>query len=166
MKSYVFWEITPCSPFKINRRVGRAYRLHLQGWWVSQARYQRETGSKQSKKRRNVPPKHRLTFNRLHGVISRKITTAVRTSDFTWIFNVCYLPRFLCVYLFVPAIYLHSSIVTDNNIILNVILLYIILTSSFCLKYLPLPNGVQHCFLTVEEVSETYGSIKDKEILG
>jgi hypothetical protein len=38
MKSYVFWDVTPCSPLKGN--------------W---------------------PPKHWLTFNELHSVISQKI---------------------------------------------------------------------------------------------
>jgi hypothetical protein len=42
MKSYIFWDITPCSPLKINRLLGRTYRLHP------------------------------LTFNGLHGVITRR----------------------------------------------------------------------------------------------
>jgi hypothetical protein len=31
MKSIVFWDITPCSLLKVNRRFGGTYRLHLQG---------------------------------------------------------------------------------------------------------------------------------------
>jgi hypothetical protein len=31
MKSTIFWDMTLCSPLKINRRFGRTYRLHLQG---------------------------------------------------------------------------------------------------------------------------------------
>jgi hypothetical protein len=31
MKSNIFWDITPCSPLKVNRRFGGTYRLHLQG---------------------------------------------------------------------------------------------------------------------------------------
>jgi hypothetical protein len=31
MKSTVFWDITPCSTLKANRRCGVIYRLHLQG---------------------------------------------------------------------------------------------------------------------------------------
>jgi hypothetical protein len=31
MKSTVFWDITPCSPLKANRRFGGTYRLHLHG---------------------------------------------------------------------------------------------------------------------------------------
>jgi hypothetical protein len=29
MKSTIFRDITPCSPFKVNRRFGGTYRLHL-----------------------------------------------------------------------------------------------------------------------------------------
>jgi hypothetical protein len=38
MKSSFFWDTKPCSPVKANRRFGRIYSLHLQGWRVSQAR--------------------------------------------------------------------------------------------------------------------------------
>jgi hypothetical protein len=31
MKSTVLWDITPCSPLKVNRRFAETYRLHLQG---------------------------------------------------------------------------------------------------------------------------------------
>jgi hypothetical protein len=31
MESTIFWDITPCSPLKFNRRFGGTYRLHLQG---------------------------------------------------------------------------------------------------------------------------------------
>jgi hypothetical protein len=30
MKSSISWDITPCSPLKVNRRFGRIYRLYLQ----------------------------------------------------------------------------------------------------------------------------------------
>jgi hypothetical protein len=30
MKSSIFWDITPCSPLKVNQRFGGTYRLHLQ----------------------------------------------------------------------------------------------------------------------------------------
>jgi hypothetical protein len=38
MKSTVFWDITMCSPLKVNRRFGGTYRLHLQGRRIIQAR--------------------------------------------------------------------------------------------------------------------------------
>jgi hypothetical protein len=41
MKGFSFWDITPCSPFKVNGRFGRTYRLHLHGRWISQSRNQR-----------------------------------------------------------------------------------------------------------------------------
>jgi hypothetical protein len=29
MNSTIFWDITLCSPLKVNRRFGKKYRLHL-----------------------------------------------------------------------------------------------------------------------------------------
>jgi hypothetical protein len=29
MKSIIFWDMTPCSPFSVNHRFGGTYRLHL-----------------------------------------------------------------------------------------------------------------------------------------
>jgi hypothetical protein len=43
IKSFIFWDITPCSPFKANWRFGGTFRLHLQSRTVSQARNQRES---------------------------------------------------------------------------------------------------------------------------
>jgi hypothetical protein len=43
-----FWDITPCSPSKVNRRFEKICRLRLQGRRVSRARNQCEAGSKQS----------------------------------------------------------------------------------------------------------------------
>jgi hypothetical protein len=37
MKSTIFWEITPCSPLKINRRFGGTCRLHFHGRKIIQA---------------------------------------------------------------------------------------------------------------------------------
>jgi hypothetical protein len=42
-KTTVFWDITPCTPLKVNRRFGRIYRLHLQGRKMSRARNQLES---------------------------------------------------------------------------------------------------------------------------
>jgi hypothetical protein len=61
VKSCIFWEITPCSPLKVNRRFGGICRRHLQGRSMSQARNRHGTGA------------CRLIFNGLHGVISRSI---------------------------------------------------------------------------------------------
>jgi hypothetical protein len=35
MKSFIFWDITPCSLLKVNRRFGGTCHLHLQGLRVS-----------------------------------------------------------------------------------------------------------------------------------
>jgi hypothetical protein len=43
MKSTIFWDITPCSPLKIDWRFGGIYRLHLQGRRIIRARNQRES---------------------------------------------------------------------------------------------------------------------------
>jgi hypothetical protein len=47
MTSSLFWDITPCSPVKINSCFGGTYRYHLQGRIVSQATNQGEAGKKQ-----------------------------------------------------------------------------------------------------------------------
>jgi hypothetical protein len=44
----IFWDETPCSSLKVNWRFGGKYYLHLQGWRISQAVNQHETGSKHS----------------------------------------------------------------------------------------------------------------------
>jgi hypothetical protein len=36
-KSTIFWDITPCSPLKVNRRFGEIYCLDLQGRRISRA---------------------------------------------------------------------------------------------------------------------------------
>jgi hypothetical protein len=47
-KSAVFWDITPWSPLKVNRRFGGTYCLHLQGRRISEASNQRERVGKRS----------------------------------------------------------------------------------------------------------------------
>jgi hypothetical protein len=37
MKNSIFWDITPCSMVKVNRRFGESYLLHLQGLTANQA---------------------------------------------------------------------------------------------------------------------------------
>jgi hypothetical protein len=44
MKITIFWDITLCSPLKVNRRFGGIHRLHLQGRKINQARSQRGAG--------------------------------------------------------------------------------------------------------------------------
>jgi hypothetical protein len=89
MTNTVFWDITPCSSLKVNRRFGLIYRLHPKRR-KNRSRYQHE-GKWQMpachilprlyfsrlirhwRWRRYVPPKRWLTSNGLHGVISQKI---------------------------------------------------------------------------------------------
>jgi hypothetical protein len=43
LKSTIFWDMTPCSPLKVNRRFGGSYSLHLQFRKINRARNQRES---------------------------------------------------------------------------------------------------------------------------
>jgi hypothetical protein len=43
MTSSVLWDITPCSPLKVNQRFGRTYHFHLQGQRIIWVRNQRES---------------------------------------------------------------------------------------------------------------------------
>jgi hypothetical protein len=90
----IFWDITPWSPLKFNRRFGRTYRLHLQGRRISRARNQRSFPPaftlvsyrlilRPWRWRRYVPPKRRLTFNGLYGVISHKMVLFISTAEKT-----------------------------------------------------------------------------------
>jgi hypothetical protein len=86
MTRSIIWDVTPCSPLKVIRRFGGACHLHLQGQRISQAINQRENRwqtllsrcflvwliLRPWRWRRHAPPKRRLTFNWLHGVISQK----------------------------------------------------------------------------------------------
>jgi hypothetical protein len=72
IKSYIFWDITPCSPLKVNRRFGGTCRLQQSflpsslwflAWFILQS----------WRWRRHVPPKRLLTFNGLHAVVSQQI---------------------------------------------------------------------------------------------
>jgi hypothetical protein len=47
MNSSIFWDITPDSPLKVNRRFGKTRRFYLQLRRISQAKKQRKAGRKQ-----------------------------------------------------------------------------------------------------------------------
>jgi hypothetical protein len=83
MKSSVFWDITPYSPLKANRRFGGTCRLQLQGQGISQARNQRESRLRPWRWKRHILPKHRLTFHGLHCVISQTIELPIKIK-FSW----------------------------------------------------------------------------------
>jgi hypothetical protein len=83
-----FWETTPRSALIVNRCFRGKCRLHFQGRRMNQARNQRESRRQAQppastlvfclahswpwRRRRHVPPKRQLTFNRLQGVISQE----------------------------------------------------------------------------------------------
>jgi hypothetical protein len=60
-KSTIFWDIMPCNPLKVKQN-------HIISHWFLSWFILRPW-----RWRRYVPPKRRLTFNRLHGVISQKV---------------------------------------------------------------------------------------------
>jgi hypothetical protein len=82
MKNFVFWDITPCIPLKVNQRFGRTCRLHLHGRRISRNKKQNLLTASwwflawhvlvPWRWRRDVTPKHQLIFNELYGVISQK----------------------------------------------------------------------------------------------
>jgi hypothetical protein len=74
MQSYTFWDITPCSLLKVNRRFGGTRSRYLLGLRISHAKKKHQMGARQ------VPPKRRLAFNGPHGVISQK-TELCRMQD-------------------------------------------------------------------------------------
>jgi hypothetical protein len=98
LKSTVFWDITPCSPLRVNRRFGGTYRLHLQGRKNKFRKKSRESrctlvscwtyffnpedGGDMFL--RNVGW-HSTDYTTLSIKSLRFITTAVRTSNPTWI---------------------------------------------------------------------------------
>jgi hypothetical protein len=75
-KSTIFWDITPCS--LLSRFAACFYAGFLLSFFFLPWRW-----------RRYVPPKGRLAFNGLHGLVSQNIvlflTTAVRTSNPTYV---------------------------------------------------------------------------------
>jgi hypothetical protein len=65
----IFWDITTCTPLKVNRHFGETYRLHLQGR-ISRARYlcvKAMALGLLPANRSNDRPKRRVTFKGLHG---------------------------------------------------------------------------------------------------
>jgi hypothetical protein len=110
LKSSIFWDKTPCSPLKVNRRFGGIYRLHLEDRRISQVRNNCESRWQAERAYSVLLPaltvvscsdysnlkmegicscETSLTFNGLYGVISQKmvlfITAAVRTSNPTYL---------------------------------------------------------------------------------
>jgi hypothetical protein len=78
MKSTIFWDITPCSPLKVNRRFGGT----SSACYLFSVRYLARL-LRPSRWRRYVPPKRRLTLNGLHGVISHKTVQFITKDGMT-----------------------------------------------------------------------------------
>jgi hypothetical protein len=93
MKSTIFWDITPCSPSKVNRRFGGTHRIFLEIRTISRAKYKRESRRQGElsafhlvsrsnlsghilrawRWSRYILLKRRLTSNVLHGIVSQKM---------------------------------------------------------------------------------------------
>jgi hypothetical protein len=69
MKITISWYTRPCCTFKVNRRLGRKYRYSschlLSRWYLSRLIF------RPWNLRWYVPPKRRVTFSKLHGVMSK-----------------------------------------------------------------------------------------------
>jgi hypothetical protein len=77
-KGPIFWDITVSSPLKFNRRFGRICHFHLQDRRKNQTRKEQATDFAICfmlviKMGRRVPPKRKLNFDGLQGVISHKM---------------------------------------------------------------------------------------------
>jgi hypothetical protein len=79
MKNSVFWDITCCSPLKVNRYFEGTCRFHLQDWRVNKATNQHETGGKRN-----------FTFCWIHAVFFILMLYSTRQNSFlasgVWIF--------------------------------------------------------------------------------
>jgi hypothetical protein len=116
MRSTIFWNISACSPWKVNRRFGGKCPLHLQSQRMSQERNACHLLSRWFlarfillpwRWRQLVPPERRSTFNGLHDVIFQKIVlfiaTAVRTSNRTMLCNDCSIDVHCVLYVHPPV---------------------------------------------------------------
>jgi hypothetical protein len=87
MKSIIFWNRTPCSPLKVNRRFGGKYRLHFKAEVSDFHQFSRWFLSRLILRhwwwRRYFPPKRRVTLSGPHIIISQKIVS-LKDSCFIW----------------------------------------------------------------------------------
>jgi hypothetical protein len=94
MKSYIFWDITPCSLLKVNQCFGGTCRVHVQGF---DGLFTRQRW------RWHAPPKHRLTFSGLRDICQK---IELFQSICIWMFVIlCLWAICVCVYLFLLVIF-------------------------------------------------------------
>jgi hypothetical protein len=78
MKSYVFWDKTPCSPVKVKWRFGGTYRPHFQAWRSNQARNQHEADIRQSSPtQRYITEDKTLRSHRCENIIQHLVFTLI-----------------------------------------------------------------------------------------
>jgi hypothetical protein len=75
MKNFIFWDIMPCRPLKVNRRFGGTCRLHLSGRTVRQSK----------KLALSLPAVDLQRTTRSYIPQDRTITTTVKTSNPTFL---------------------------------------------------------------------------------
>jgi hypothetical protein len=86
MKSTVFWDITPCSPLKVNRRFeetsssgsNKPSKIPIV---ISPSRWYLARVFRPWRWRWHVPPKRRLTLSRLHSSVPQKMALCIRLYD-------------------------------------------------------------------------------------
>jgi hypothetical protein len=88
VKSSILWDITACSPLKVNQSFGGTCRFLFQGRKINQAISQHEASWLTLRlwiSRWHVPQKCRLTFTGFRTIISQKVVpTSMKTSDHTY----------------------------------------------------------------------------------
>jgi hypothetical protein len=95
MKSTIFWDITPCSLLKVNRRFGGTYRIHLKGR-ISRGRYHRESGWQ---------AKTLVSCSAYSALKVEAIYSSETLDEFQWLTE-CYIPEDST---------LHSSVVVNKS---------------------------------------------------
>jgi hypothetical protein len=77
MMSSIFWDITPCSPMKVDRRFGGTCRSHFHGRRVNQELSQQEAG-----RNRVLFAAHFMLFSRLayYSTLETEATCSTETS--------------------------------------------------------------------------------------
>lgn len=79
MKSSLLWDIKLCGALKIIRPFEKNIASFFRVKKIKQARNQHEASRR---RRRHVPPKRRLTLNRLHSVLPQK--TGLFVTNYTY----------------------------------------------------------------------------------
>jgi hypothetical protein len=98
MKSSILWDITTCSPVKVNRRFGWTCRISFH---VRKVRHMKTAANRAWLIiqpwiwRRHIPPKYQLSCNGLHGFINQNIELFTEKQVWTWTSRI--IPRYTAI---------------------------------------------------------------------